>query len=130
MLFGTNSEPVTERNTRSFEVTKLWGLTVAGFTLALFFVFAFLGYRGRGVVAGVSAFSITFVAGYLWDLRSKPWFWFTLVVVIWAHSYLVLSIPWPSLSWGPRGLAPVALIDVFLIRLIFWLVERIMGLCD
>ena len=117
-----------ERNARSIEwLTKSWALTVGALTLPLFLAYTFVGDPGRGLAASISAFSITFVARYLWDLRSRYWFWVTLTAVILAHAYLVRLIPWPSMRWGPSGLLPVGLLQIFLIRSIFWLVERLAG---
>ncbi len=119
-------EGMPERNPRSIEwFTKSWGLTVLVLTLPLFLVF--LGDPGRGLAASISAFSVIFIARYLWDLRSRVWFWITLVAVVLAHSCLVLSIPWPNLRGGLYGLAPVMFLQIFLIRAIFWLVERLVG---
>jgi hypothetical protein len=50
-----------------------------------------------------SAAAIILVIRGRWDLRNRPWFWFTMLVIIALHVVIVWRIPWKS-GWVP---APV-----------------------
>jgi len=110
-------------------LTEKWCLTVALVISPLFVGFAVFGDLGRGAAAWMSAFTIVFLARYLWDLKSRPWFWVVLGLIIAGHVYVLLSIsiPPPKGRLTPFGvLLPIFLVHFFVLRGVFWVMEWIM----
>lgn len=59
------------------------------------------------------------------ELRSRPWFWFTIIVIAACHVPLIMLTPWPT-RWIP---APVfflfATVDCAAILAIISLIEKV-----
>ena len=86
-------------------ITKTWALLAGVCVSPLFFLFAYFGDPGRGRAAFVIAGMIALAARFLWDLRTRVWFWITITIVALLHVPLILFIP-----WGSQPLTYVALL--------------------
>jgi hypothetical protein len=110
-------------------VTRKWALLAAVCTSPLFIVFAYFDDPGRGQAAWVSAGAIAVAARFLWDLRTRVWFWITIVVIVLLHVPLIILIPWQAKQLTYVALLPAGLLDFAvaygILRLVENLVERI-----
>jgi hypothetical protein len=109
--------------------TKEWNITVALSISPLYLVFLILGNQGQRVTAFMSAYTIVFLTRYLWDLRTRIWFWIVLGLIVGSHAYVILliSIPMPKVRLTPFGmLLPIFAVHFFLLRGVFWVMEKVM----
>ena len=109
-------------------VTKKWAIWAAICTSPLFFLFAYFGDSGRGQAAWVSAISLVTAARFLWDLRTRVWFWLTITTIALLHVPLIAFIPWPLKQLSYVALLPAGFLDFAIaygiIRLLEHRVER------
>jgi hypothetical protein len=110
-------------------VTRKWALLAGICTSPLFIVFAYYGDPGRGQAAWVSAGAIAVAARFLWDLRTRAWFWITIAVIVLLHVPLIVLIPWPDKQLTYVALLPAGLLDFGfaygIIRLVENMIERV-----
>ncbi len=110
-------------------VTRKWALLAAICTLPLFIVFDYFGDPGRGQAAWVSAGAIAVAARFLWDLRTRAWFWITIAVIVVLHVPLIILIPWPLKQLSYIALLPAGFLDFLfaygILRLVENMIERV-----
>lgn len=101
-----------KRPKRSFSsITRKWVLLVVIFTCPAFFLFAYLGDPGRGIVAAGSAGVITITVRYFWDLSKHMWFWITIGFIVLLHVAAIALIRWPFQQYSFMQMLPIALLD-------------------
>lgn len=115
------------RKQEIYPITRKWGLLAAICTSPLFIMYAFLGDRGRGRAAWVSAGIVFIVIRAFWALRKRIWFWLTVTMIALLHVPLIMFIPWGGGSVYYGGLMAVALPDFGIAYGIIRLVERAMN---
>lgn len=81
-------------------------LLVVVLTCPAYVLFHLAGKPGTGRVAWIASVLLAIVTRRFWNLRTRWWFWATIVVLAIAHALLVLLLPWESVGWIP---APVAI---------------------
>src|ERR1700723_694072 len=114
-----------ERKPRSIR-NFLWAITVMALTSPLFFVFDNQGKPGTGRAAWICAGMFLVVMKVRWELKSRPWFWSTIVVLLTLHIPLILYVPWTS-RWIPAaGILPIGVLDCAIILGSIALVEKMM----
>ena len=107
-------------------VTKKWAIVAAICTSPLFILFAYFGDPGRGQAAMVSAISLATATRFLWDLRTRVWFWLTISIIALLHVPLILLVPWPLKQLTYIALLPAGLLDFGIAYGIIRLVENMM----
>ena len=110
-------------------ITRKWALLAGVCSSPLFIVFAYFGDPGRGQAAWVCAISVAVAARFLWDLRTRAWFWITIAVIVLLHIPLILLVPWPLKQLTYVALLPAGLADFAvaygILRLVENFIERI-----
>ena len=107
-------------------VTKKWAIVAGIYTSPLFILFAYFGDPGRGQAAWVCAGSLATATRFLWDLRTRVWFWLTISIIALLHVPLILLIPWPFKQLTYIALLPAGLLDFGIAYGIIRLVENMM----
>ena len=90
-------------------IKKKWALLTGICVFPLFILFAYFGDPGRGQAACVSAMSIALAVRFVWDLRTRLWFWVATAVVVVCH--LIPLIHWPFKHLAYLVLLPLCLLD-------------------
>ncbi len=108
----------------------LLAISAAVFTSPLFFFFDQQGRPGTGRAAWVCALVFVTVMKVRWELKSRPWFWITIAVLLVLHVPLIVLVPWTS-RWIPAvGIVPLGVLDIAIILGCIALVERLMKRSD
>lgn len=117
-----------ERKRSIDSISRKWALLCGVCTAPVFLLFAYFGDPGRGQAAWVSAMMIALASRFLWDLRTRRWFWISIVTIVLLHVPLILYISWPLKQLSYVALLPAGLADFAvvygLIRLVETAVER------
>ncbi|MDR3527907.1 MAG: hypothetical protein P4L57_11555 [Rhizomicrobium sp.] len=106
--------------------TMFLAMLPAGFA---YVAFSYNGDDGRAVTAAASLYVIITAFQFFWDLRKRPWFWGTMLVVGGIHVALAAAIPWSN---GPYPvpllviLFPAVVLDFSAIYLLVRLGETVM----
>ncbi|HET9406224.1 MAG TPA: hypothetical protein VFO39_03215 [Candidatus Sulfotelmatobacter sp.] len=92
-------------------MTKKWAVLLGLCMMPLFFLFAYFGEPGRGEAASICGASIGIAARLFWDLRTRSWYWITVVVIVLLHIPLILLVRWPFEQLSYVALLPAGFID-------------------
>jgi hypothetical protein len=107
--------------------TLVWTLVVAAVASPAIPLVRYLGRSDLSVSAFCVAavlLMVIIVSGKLW---TQWWFWATMIPVTGAHVLLILRVPWPD-RWVPAPiLIAFALVDLFAIFYLLYLVGKFMG---
>jgi len=89
-----------------------WSGAIIGFALLpVFFIFMHVGKQDLGLGVCVCLMGILLAVKLRWDLRTKPWFWGVVVLVLALNMPLIVMVKWPH-GWLPAGsLLPIAIAD-------------------
>ena len=90
---------------------SFWSLWIGVLGAALFLLAAFLGYQYRAYPALVFMGSISMAIAAHWNFRRHVTFWLGALVLVLAHTALVMFLPWPTWKMGGPEFAPFAFLD-------------------
>ena len=102
-----------------------WAITAVVLTSPLFLLFDQQGKPGTGRAAWICAGMFLIAMKVRWELRSRPWFWIAVAVLLAPHLPLILLVPWTS-RWIPAvGILPIGILDLAIILGCIALVEKL-----
>jgi hypothetical protein len=102
-----------------------WAITAVVLTSPLFLLFDQQGKPGTGRAAWICAGMFLIAMKVRWELRSRPWFWIAVAVLLALHLPLILLVPWTS-RWIPAvGILPIGILDLAIILGCIALVEKL-----
>ena len=100
------------------------GVVVAAFSAALFDHFGKL-YLVLPVLNSIAV--LAFLVALKWKLRTRMWFWITMLIFAALHVPLILFIPWTT-KWVPAlAIAAIDSADFCVILWVLLVVGRFMG---
>jgi hypothetical protein len=117
-------ELLEEDKPREQEPTNYTGLIVALISLPVFFLFKYFGRTDLALPAFVYAAMTLLAIGIRWKLRTRPWFWAVIALVVALHTFLLFRFTWPHFQVSKVSLLPIGLADLLIILGIIWLVEN------
>ena len=99
------------------EMPTDWSGVIIGLgLLPVYFFFLYLGKEDLGRNVSIILVGIVLAVKVRWKLRSRPWFWLVIILVLAANVPLIIRIRWPQ-HWVPAAaLIPLALAE-FLITM-------------
>ena len=106
--------------------TLVWTLVVAAVAAPVIPLVRYLGRPDVSFPALCVAFVFWIVIIASLKLCTQWWFWATMIPVAGAHVVFILRVPWPE--WVPAPiLIAFALVDLFVIFYVLYVVGRLMG---
>jgi hypothetical protein len=106
----------TETNSRAFNhLTRMSALAVLLCVLPVAIAFQYFGYPAKERAAFVSGFVIVTVTRLFWHLRSRLWFWITMIVLVAMHAAMVVYVPWTNRNLPGVTLLPIGVLDFFVV---------------
>jgi hypothetical protein len=116
-------EMLEENEPRPKQPTNPIGLIVVLCALPVFFLFRFFGRDDLALPAFIYSAMILLAIGIRWKLKTRPWFWAVIAVVVALHALLLFRFTWPHFQVSRISLLPIGLVDLLTILGIIWLIE-------
>jgi hypothetical protein len=116
----------TDRKGPFDRLTKKAALIVTLFAVLLYFALEYLGDSAKARAASICAAMIITATWMRWDLRSRVWFWVTILMLVLLHLPLIMLLPWTDKNYPGVVLLPGSLVDLAVIYGVIKLVERVM----
>jgi hypothetical protein len=91
--------------------TDYSGVVIGVVLLPVFLIFRHFGRVDLALSACIILGMIMLAIRMRWDLRSRVWFWATIVFVLLLHVPLLLLVPFPHIMVNRITLLPIGLAD-------------------
>jgi hypothetical protein len=119
--------PLVTREDRQMRLSWKGGLCVFFGTILLALIFVSVGRFDLARPTMVSVAMISLVIAMRWKLRTRRWFWVTIIILAALHLPLILFIPWTT-KWIPAILiAPIGIADLYAMLWAISAVGKFMG---
>jgi hypothetical protein len=96
------------------KATDYTGVIIGAILCPVFFFFRYIGKTDLGLNVGLCLGMFLFAIRIRWDLRTRPWFWIVVTLVLVLHVPLFFLIQWPD-TWVPgAALLPFGIADLLI----------------
>lgn len=118
---------IITREDRQMRLTWRGGLCVFFGTILLALTFISIRRFDLARPTMVSITMLSLVIAMRWKLRTRGWFWATIIILAALHLPLILFIPWTT-RWIPAiVIAPIGIADLYAMLWAVAAVGRVMG---